>query len=61
MRPKKSETTGEDDLFRVRLDQIINPKHELVELAGRIEWAWIDRHIAALRSENADPAPRRAS
>jgi hypothetical protein len=30
MRPKKPEATGEGDLFRARLDQIINMKHELV-------------------------------
>jgi hypothetical protein len=29
MRPKKPEATGEADLFRARLDQIINMKHEL--------------------------------
>jgi hypothetical protein len=27
MRPKKRETTGSSDLFRARLDQIINMKH----------------------------------
>ncbi len=30
MRPKKHKTTGSNDLFRARLDQIINLKHELV-------------------------------
>ena len=34
MRPQKPKTTGEGDLFRARLDQIINMKHELVKLAG---------------------------
>jgi hypothetical protein len=34
MRPKKHETTGSGDLFRARLDQIINMRHELVQLAG---------------------------
>jgi hypothetical protein len=29
MRPKKHETTGSGDLFRARLDQIINMRHEL--------------------------------
>jgi len=42
MRPKKHETTGSGDLFRARLEQIINMKHELVLLAGKIEWQWID-------------------
>ena len=37
MRPKKHETTGSGDLFRARLEQIINMKHELVLLAGKIE------------------------
>jgi IS5 family transposase len=29
MRPKKHKTTGSNDLFRARLDQIIYMKHEL--------------------------------
>jgi len=33
MRPKQHEMTGSSDLFRTRLDQIINLKHELVQLA----------------------------
>jgi len=37
MRPKKHETTGEGDLFRARLDQIINLKHELAPLGGKID------------------------
>ena len=48
MRPKKHEATGEGDLFRARLDQIINLKHELVQLAAKIDWAWIDGEIAPL-------------
>jgi IS5 family transposase len=55
MRPKKHKTTGSNDLFRARLDQIINMKHELVLLAGRIDWDWIDGEIAPLYSENGRP------
>src|SRR5882724_11672076 len=55
MRPKKHETTGSGDLFRARLDQIINMKHELVQLAGKIDWDWIDGEIAPLYSENGRP------
>jgi IS5 family transposase len=47
MRPKKHQTTGSNDLFRAR-DQIINLKHELVLLACRIHWDWIDGEIARL-------------
>ncbi|MEY9492217.1 hypothetical protein ABIF33_001237 [Bradyrhizobium elkanii] len=52
MRPKKQRTTGSGDLFRARLDQIINMKHELVQLAGKVDWDWIDGEIAPLYSEN---------
>ena len=40
MRPKKHETTGSGDLFRARLDQIINMRHELVQLAAKIDWEY---------------------
>jgi IS5 family transposase len=46
MRPKKHATTGEGDLFRGRLDQIINMRHELVQLAGKVDWDWLDGEIA---------------
>src|SRR6202007_3473606 len=55
MRPKKHKTTGSNDLFRARLDQIINMNHELVLLAGRIDWDWIDGEVAPLSSENGRP------
>ena len=55
MRPKKHETTGSGDLFRARLEQIINMKHELVLLAGKIEWQWIDSEIAPLYSDKGRP------
>jgi IS5 family transposase len=55
MRPKKRETSGEGDLFRARLDQIINMRHELVQLAGSLDWEWLDNEIAPLYSENGRP------
>jgi len=61
MRPKKHRTTGLGDLFRARLDQIINTKHELVQLAGKVDWDWIDSEIAPLYSENGRPGIATAS
>ena len=55
MRPKKPETTRSGDLFRARLDQIINLKHELAQLAGQIDWDCIDGEIAPLYSEKGRP------
>jgi transposase, IS5 family len=55
MRPRGHETTGSGDLFRSRLDQFINLRHELVQLAEKIDWAWIDKEIAPLYSEKGRP------
>ena len=55
MRPKRHETTGSGDLFRARLDQILNMKHELVQLAGKIDWEFIDGEIAPLYSDQGRP------
>src|SRR5271168_3158473 len=55
MRPKKHETTRSSDLFRARLDQIINLKHELAQLAEKVDWDWIDGEIAPLYSEKGRP------
>ena len=55
MRPKKPKAGDEGDLFRARLDQIINMKHELVQLAGKIDWGWIDDQIAPLYSDKGRP------
>lgn len=55
MRPKKHETTDASDLFRARLDQIINMKHELVQLACKLDWEWLDGEIAPLYSDKGRP------
>src|ERR1035437_7644128 len=55
MRPKKHEPTGLNDLFRARLDQIINMQHELVQLAGKIDWDFIDGEIAPLYRDKGRP------
>ena len=58
MRPKKPETTRSGDLFRARLDQIINLTHELAQLAGKIDWDWIDGEIARSTATGAGPGFR---
>ena len=55
MRPKQHQTTGSNDLFRARLDQIINLKNELVQLSGKLDWDWIDGEIAPLYSGHGRP------
>jgi transposase, IS5 family len=55
MRPKQHKSTDEGDLFRARLDRIIDMKHELVRLAGKFDWVWLDEQVAPLYSENGRP------
>jgi IS5 family transposase len=42
MKPRERRETGEQDLFRSRLDQIINLKHELVKLTQAVSWGAIE-------------------
>lgn len=56
MRPLKKEPDGSDDLFRARLDQIINMRHELVRLGDEIDWEWIDEELSVFYRERGRPA-----
>ena len=56
MRPSKTEAGGSGDLFRARLDQIINMRHELVRLADELDWDWIDSELADLYKPGGRPA-----
>jgi IS5 family transposase len=43
MLPKERRETGQTDLFRSRLDQIIDLDHPLAKLARRIDWAFLEK------------------
>ncbi len=56
MRPSKKEPIDSGDLFRARLDQIIDMRHELVRLADAIDWAWIDDELSVFYRRTGRPA-----
>jgi len=56
MRPKQQHKARHDDLFRARLDRIINMKQALVILADKIDWAWLDEQLADCFSDEGRPA-----
>ncbi len=56
MRAKQQQKARHDDLFRARLDQIINMKHELVVLADRIGRVWLDAQLAKSYSDQGRSA-----
>ncbi len=42
MKPRTQEPSRSDDLFRSRLENIINLRHELALLGEQIDWALFD-------------------
>ena len=46
MRPKKQNDVGQQDLFRNRLDQIINSSHPLCRLAKLIDWERLHKEFS---------------
>jgi IS5 family transposase len=56
MRPRE-QSRGQDDLFRSRLDAIINLRHELVRLGGLIDWRLIDRKLGDVYTDGPGQPP----
>ena len=54
MRPSRKVPDGSGDLFRARLDQIINIRHELARLADEVDCGWIDEELSVFYREKTD-------
>ncbi len=61
MKPRERRETGEGDLFRARLDAIINLRHPLVVLAREVDWAFLERTFGEVYTDGpgAPPLPTR--
>jgi IS5 family transposase len=57
MKPRERRETGEMDLFRSRLDQIINMNHELVQLAKTVSWEAIEARCGEVYSDGPGMPP----
>ena len=57
MRPRERRETREQDLFRSRLDQIIDLNHALVKLARAIDWQFLEGRLGSVYTDG--PAVRR--
>src|SRR3989339_1980703 len=51
MKPKKMKSSGQKDLFRSRLEQMINRKHPLCKLADEIDWRVFEEEFGVLYVE----------
>ncbi|OPY96039.1 hypothetical protein A5906_05080 [Bradyrhizobium sacchari] len=57
MRPRERREIGEQDLFRSRLDQIIDMKHSLVTLARTVDWGFLEREFGAVYPDGPGQPP----
>ena len=57
MRPKERRETGQSDLFRARLDQIVALDHPLVKLAQAIDWGFLEARFGAVYTDDPGRPP----
>jgi transposase, IS5 family len=57
MRPRERRESGEQDLFRSRLDQVIDMEHALVKLARTIDWPFLEEKFGAVYKDGAGQPP----
>jgi hypothetical protein len=57
MQPRERRDSGQSDLFKARLDQIVDLNHPLAKLARTVDWRFLEERSA--RSIRTDRASRR--
>jgi IS5 family transposase len=57
MRPKERRVSGQNDLFRARLDQIVDLGHPLARLAATIDWRFLEERFGAVYSDKPGQPP----
>ena len=55
MRPKQPKAEPQEDLFRARLQNLVDPRHALVRLAGLIDWGRFEAEFGALYTDGGRP------
>ena len=56
MKPKKPRQQDQAELFRSRLDQILDRKHPLFVLADQMDWSVFDTKFGRLYADKGRPA-----
>jgi len=57
MRPKERRDSGQSDLFKARLDQIVDLGHPLARLAGTIDWRFLEERFGGVYSDKPGQPP----
>jgi IS5 family transposase len=55
MRPKQPKAEPQEDLFRARLENLVDPRHPLVRLAPLIDWGRFEAEFGALYTDGGRP------
>ena len=50
---RKDPTSGQVELFRTRLENLIDDRHELVQLAAKLDWEMFDEKFGTMFSEGS--------
>ena len=57
MRPRERWETGQKDLFRPRLEQMLDLGHGLVRLGGAIDWSFLEQRFGAVYEDGPGRPP----
>jgi IS5 family transposase len=57
MRPRERRESGQRDMFRSRLDQIVDTGHALAKLARAIDWAGLETSLGAVYRDGPGHPP----
>lgn len=57
MRPNERRDSGQQDLLRSRLDQIVDPRHPLVKLARGVDWRFLEQQFGANYTDHPGRPP----
>jgi IS5 family transposase len=57
MRPKERRDSGQSDLFKARLDQMVDLGHPLAKLAATIDWRFLEERFGAVYTDKPGQPP----
>ena len=57
MRPRERRDGGQSDLFKARLDQIVDLNHPLAKLARTVDWRFLQEPFGAVYSDGSGQPP----
>src|SRR5215831_12101708 len=57
MRPKERRESGQSDLFKARLDQIVDLDHPLARLSRQIDWGFLEERFGTVYDDDPGRPP----